>query len=82
MDTVGEGDSGMNGASGINTHTLVGERQIAGEKLPSSTGSPVWHSLMTRRDVVGGGEEASEERDICIVMVDLHCCMAETNTTW
>ena len=61
MDTVGEGDSGMNGASGINTHTLVGERQIAGEKLPSSTGSPVWHSLLTRRDVVGEGRRLARK---------------------
>ena len=53
MDTVGEWDSGMNGATGINTRTLVGERRIAGEKLPSSTGSPVWHSPMTWRDLHG-----------------------------
>ena len=26
------------------------------------------------------GREAQEGRDICIIMADLHCCVAETNT--
>ena len=30
---------------------------------------------------VVGGREAPEGGDIHIVMVGLHCCMAETNTT-
>ena len=25
--------------------------------------------------------DAEREGDVCIVMADLHCCMAETNTT-
>ena len=25
--------------------------------------------------------EAQEGGDVCIIMADLHCCMAETNTT-
>ena len=29
---------------------------------------------------VQGGEEAQKGRDICKVMTDLHCCMAETYT--
>ena len=29
----------------------------------------------------GGGREAQEEGDICILMTDSPCCMAETNTT-
>ena len=28
----------------------------------------------------GGGREAQEEGDICILMADSHCCTAETNT--
>ena len=31
-------------------------------------------------DGVGGGREVQEEGDICIAMVDLCPCMAETNT--
>jgi hypothetical protein len=27
------------------------------------------------------GERAQEGGDICVFMADLHCCMAETNTT-
>ena len=27
----------------------------------------------------GDGREAQEEGDICIIMADLHCCLAETN---
>ena len=33
MDTVGEGESGMNGENSINKDTLSGLRWIAGEKL-------------------------------------------------
>ena len=29
----------------------------------------------------GGGSEAQEEEDICILRADSHCCAAETNTT-
>ena len=32
MDTVGEGESGMNGENSINKDTLSGLRWIAGEK--------------------------------------------------
>ena len=32
-------------------------------------------------DLDGGGEEAQERGDICTIMDDLHCCMAETITT-
>ena len=27
------------------------------------------------------GREAQDRRDICIIVADSHCCMAETNTT-
>ena len=30
---------------------------------------------------VGGGREIHEGGDLCILMVDSHCCMAETNIT-
>ena len=29
---------------------------------------------------VGGGREVQEREDICILMADSCCCMAETNT--
>ena len=32
-------------------------------------------------DGIGGGREAQEGEDICIIMTDLHCYMAETITT-
>ena len=32
-------------------------------------------------DRVGVGKEVQEGGDICILMTDLCCCMAETNTT-
>ena len=30
---------------------------------------------------MGGGEEGSRGGDICIIMTDVCCCMAETNIT-
>ena len=50
----------------------------AGEKLLFSTGSPVLCSVVTW---VYGMGEAREGHDVCIIMADLHYCMAETNTT-
>ena len=41
-------------ASMVYTHSGVG--WIAGKKLLCSTGSPVWHSVMTWRDGMVGGE--------------------------
>jgi len=29
---------------------------------------------------MGEGREDQEGGDICIIMADFHCCMAETNT--
>ena len=31
--------------------------------------------------IIGSGREAQEGGDICILMADSHCCMAETNAT-
>ena len=74
------GESGMNGESSISIYTLSGARWIAGEELLGSTGSPVWHCVMTWRDWMGEGREIWEGEDKCIIIVDSHCCMAETNT--
>ena len=32
-------------------------------------------------DGMDRGRETGEGGNVCIIMVDLHCCMAETNTT-
>ena len=74
MDIVGEGESGTNGESSTNIYTLSHVRQMSGEKLLCSKGRPVWRSAMIWKDGMGGGE-------VCTSMTDLHCCMAETNTT-
>ena len=36
--------------------------------------------MMTRKDGMGGGREARQGGDVCVIMADLHCYMAETNT--
>ena len=80
MDTVGEGESGTNGESNTNIRTLSGVRWIAGEKLLGSTGSPLWCSVMTWKAGLGGGEGGEGAGDVCIIMADMHRCVAETNT--
>jgi len=39
----------------------------------------VWRSVMTRMGW-GEGREAREGGDVCVIMADLHCYLAETNT--
>ena len=80
-DTVGGGESGANGESSINTYTPLGVRWIDGERLVCNTGSPVWLLLMIWRKGIWGGGESQERGGIRIVMADLPCCMAETNST-
>ena len=79
-DTVREGESGTYGESSVNIHILSGVRWIAGEKLLGSTGSPLWCSVMTWKAGLGGGEGGEGAGDVCIIMADMHCCVAETNT--
>ena len=73
--------NGKNGESSINIYILSCVKLIVGEKLLYNTGSPVWCSVMTQR--VGWEEqrEAQEGGNTCIIMADLHCYIAETNTT-
>ena len=60
MDTVGEGENGMNGERSFNIYIyiyiLLSIRWIAGEKLLYSTRSPVWPSVMAWRDEMRRGE--------------------------
>ena len=52
---------------------------MAGEKLLSSLGSPVWCSGKTWRNGMGAGEGDAEGRQW--IKADPHCCTAETNAT-
>ena len=44
VDTVGEGERGVNGESSVDIYILPCVKQIAGEKLLYNTGSPALHS--------------------------------------
>ena len=52
-----------------------------GEKLLCRSGSPARGSVMTSGAGCGEGREAPEGDDMRIIVADLRCCMAETNTT-
>ena len=54
-------------------------RWMAGEKLVSSLGSPVWCSGKTWRNGMGAGEGDAEGRQW--IKADPHCCTAETKAT-
>ena len=60
---------GMNGESSSSMYTPSGVRWMAAEKLQYSTGSPVWHSVMTWREGMGGRRGGN----ICIIKADLPC---------
>ena len=80
-DTVGEGEGGMNGESRISIYTGLCVKWRSAEKLPCGTGSLAPFSVMTLRGGMGEGRETQGGGDICLIMADLICCMAETNTT-
>ena len=81
VDTVGEGESGMNEESSINIYTLSSIGWTAGEKLLCSTGSPVWPSWWPEGMGWREERESREGGEVCIIMADLHCCLTETSTT-
>ena len=43
--------------------------------------NPVFCDNLEGWDGVGGGRDVQEGGDICILMADSYCCMAETNIT-
>ena len=65
--------------------------KIARGKLLHNIGTLPWHSVMTHTGGMEGEMEAQEGGGVYIYMyvciyiyktvADLHCCMAETNTT-
>ena len=71
----------MNRVSSIDIYTVPWVKQIADEKLLYNIGSPAWCSVVTYRGGLEEGREAQELGDICIIMLDLYCHRAETNTT-
>ena len=46
VDTVGEGERGVNGESSVDIYILPCVKQIATDKLLHNTGSPAWCSVM------------------------------------
>ena len=59
---------------------VVCVKQMPSGSLLHSTGSSALCSVIEGWDG-GWDREAQEGRDICIVIVDSHCCTAETNIT-
>ena len=62
VDTVGKGESGMNGESSIGIHILSYVKQAASKKMLYNTQEPGLHSVMTLRGRLGGEEGSSKER--------------------
>ena len=54
-DTVGEGESAMNGQSGIDIYAVPCVKQMAHEKFLYNRGSSAWCSVMTQRGGIRGG---------------------------
>ena len=76
MDTVGEGESGTDGESSVNIDVLSVVRWTAGENAAqgAQSGALWWPGGMGWVEEM----EAGKGWDVCIIMADLHCCMAET----
>lgn len=82
VNTVGEGESGINGGRSFNRYTLLSVRWIASEKLVLAQGAQSGHSVMAWRDEMRRGEGGEDtKRKGSIYVHDLSCCMADTNTT-
>ena len=67
--------------SSIEIYTLPCVKEIAIGKLLYNTERSAQSSVMTYRGEMGGwnGREVQEKGDICILMADSWCCMAESN---
>ena len=79
---AGEGESGMNWESSIETYTLTCVKQTVNGKLLYNTGSsnPVLCDNLEMLHGVQGGRKVQVGGAVCIPMANSCWCMAETNT--
>ena len=77
MDTVGEGEGGMNGESSVDTYTLSCLKQMASGELLCNTGNPAGYSVMTQRwGGRRGGRLQREELSVYILYsIYMYVCM-------
>ena len=70
-------ESGMNEESSTNLICTIGGKMDSCVAQGAQSGTLWGHRGME----CGVGREVREEGVVCIIMDDLHCCMAKTNTT-
>ena len=74
VDNEGEGEGWMNRENSIESYTLPCVKWIANGRLLYITESSTRCSVTTERSGIHMG-------DICVLMPELCCCVAEANTT-
>ena len=82
VDTLEEGEGGINWESSIEKHTLSHAKQIASEIVLYDAGNSnlvLWDNL-EEWDGMGGEREVQEGGNICIFLADSCWHMAETKT--
>ena len=80
VDTVGEGEGGTNWESSIDIYTLSSVKQWVGSCYITQGACP--GTLWWLRGVgLGEGREDQQGGYLYIIMTDLCCCIAESNTT-
>ena len=79
VDTVGEGEGGMNWECSIKTYILPGVKQRASVKL-HNTGSSNQHTDKLEERDGGGRGQSQEGGDVCVFMDESCYCTTETNT--
>ena len=78
----GEGEDGVDWENSTETYTLPYVKQIVSGICCVPEGAhlvSLWQPSGVGYGMVGGGREAQEGADICLLMTD-SCCMAEANT--
>ena len=78
VDTVGEGEDGINSKNSTDIYTPPCVKETASGKLLYSTGSPAWCPDNLGGGVRDGRRLKREGIDIYILMADAHYCTAET----
>ena len=69
VNTVGEGEGGMNWESSEETHTLPYRKYIASGNLQVAQSSALSQPRVV--ELVGDGREIQEGEDICLIHVDI-----------